>query len=183
MKQDEGKSIVLIGFMGVGKTTAGERAARKSNRVFVDIDLEIEKKFTLPVNEIFKKHGEQAFRSIEKQLIEEHCHQSGHVLSLGGGAFMNSDTRNTCLQHTVVIFLDITWGAWLNRYKQLIDTRPLLQQKSLQEVEQLFLERRQVYAHHHGKIMMDDLSPDEAANKIIELASSKKGAVQKVSKN
>ena len=68
------KSIVFIGFMGVGKTTIGEMVAKKLYRDFVDIDQEIEKEFNMPTSQIFKEHGETFFRQKEKEVIS-----SAHV--------------------------------------------------------------------------------------------------------
>lgn len=174
MERDTDKSIVLIGFMGAGKTTAGELAAKKLNRGFIDTDQEIEKKFEMPTTEIFEKLGEQIFRSYEKNLIESKCREKGKVMSLGGGAFMNEETRKTCMDNATVIFLDISWEAWKKRYEQLIDTRPILQGRDLNEIQELFSERRSLYGQHHLRILMDNLSPDEAAEKIVEVVLCEK---------
>ncbi len=166
-KEFKKKSIVLIGFMGAGKTTAGELAAQKLNWGFIDIDQEIEKKFGMPTKEIFKKYGEEAFRTYEKNIIELKTSEEGQVISLGGGAFMNEETRNTCLANTVVIYLDISWDAWKKRFEQLVDTRPVLQGRDLNEIEKLFSKRRILYSHHHFHILTDNLSPDEVADEIV----------------
>ncbi|MFL6516899.1 MAG: shikimate kinase, partial [Bacillus sp. (in: firmicutes)] len=63
------KSIVFIGFMGVGKTTIGKMVANKLNRDFVDIDEQIEKEYNMPVSQIFSEFGEKVFREREKSLI------------------------------------------------------------------------------------------------------------------
>lgn len=169
MEKVKEKNIVLIGFMGAGKTTAGELAAEKLNRQFVDIDLEIENEFGMPASEIFKKHGESVFRSFEKNIIETKCKDEGQVISLGGGAFINEETRKTCLANTVVVFLDISWEAWKKRYELLVDTRPVLQGRDLKEIKELFTVRRALYGNHHFKVRMDGLSPDEAADEIVEV--------------
>ncbi|VEF47827.1 shikimate kinase [Bacillus freudenreichii] len=163
------KSIVLIGFMGAGKTTAGELAARKLNTGFIDIDREIEKEFGMPTTDIFKKHGEKAFRTYEKNIIESKCTEKRQVISLGGGAFMDEGTRRTCLDKTIVIFLDISWEAWKERYELLVDTRPVLQDRDLDEIKVLYSKRRVLYADHHYSILVDDLTPNETADKIVEL--------------
>ncbi|MBD8003541.1 shikimate kinase [Bacillus norwichensis] len=166
------KSIALVGFMGVGKTTAGELASIKLKWEFIDTDQEIEKVVGLPTTEIFKKYGEKAFRTYEKKMIEEKTKEKKQVISLGGGAFMNEETRKTCLANTVVIFLDISWEAWKKRYDILVETRPVLQGRNLNEIKELYLERKQLYGHHHFCILTDNLSPDEVANKIVELYST-----------
>lgn len=162
------KSIVLTGFMGAGKSTAGELAAKKLNWEFIDIDLEIEKEIGMPTTEIFKRYGEKAFRTYEKNMIESKCSGKRQVLSLGGGAFMDEGTRTTCMEKTIVIFLDISWQAWKQRYESLIETRPILQERNLDEIKALFSERRLLYGNHHYKILTDNLTPDEVADEIAE---------------
>lgn len=81
------QSIVLIGFMGVGKTTIGKAVAKKLYRDFIDIDEEIEKKFNMPPSDIFKEYGESIFRQTEKELIIDSCKQKLKIISVGGGAF------------------------------------------------------------------------------------------------
>lgn len=82
------QNIVLIGFMGVGKTTIGSHLARKLYRDFVDIDQEIEQEYNMPTTEIFKTYGEKGFREIEKDHILKLCSNTRlKVISVGGGAF------------------------------------------------------------------------------------------------
>lgn len=77
------KSIVIIGFMGVGKTTVGELVAKKLYRTFIDIDRVIEEKFDGPIVKVFDQIGEQAFRKLEKEVIMDICTQRLKVISLG----------------------------------------------------------------------------------------------------
>ncbi|MEH7117531.1 shikimate kinase, partial [Neobacillus vireti] len=69
------KSIVIIGFMGVGKTTVGKLVAKKLYRDFIDIDRVIENSFNIPILDVFKLVGEQTFREKEKEIIKENCTQ------------------------------------------------------------------------------------------------------------
>ena len=80
-----GKNIVLIGFMGTGKSTIGQRLARKLGMIFVDTDREIEKITGMTVAEIFRKHGEKRFRSEEKLLAHKLAQREGLIISCGGG--------------------------------------------------------------------------------------------------
>lgn len=92
------KSIVFIGFMGSGKTTIGERVAKKLYRDFIDIDEEIEKEYGMPVTEIFRVHGEETFRAKEKEMITRLSTQPLKIISVGGGAFMNQTFGTTVLR-------------------------------------------------------------------------------------
>lgn len=158
------KSIVCIGFMGVGKTTVGKLLAQKLYRTFVDIDAEIEKEFSMPIPLIFETYGEKAFREKEKELILHYSQQPLYVISVGGGAFLQKEIQNICLKNCTVLFLDITWESWKERIHILSDNRPLLQGRSMEDIEQLFYERQEIYALNHSKFQIDHFQAEEAAD-------------------
>jgi len=163
------KNIVFIGFMGVGKTTIGKRVAKKLSRNFIDADEEIEKAFGMPPSEVFQKYGEKTFRDKEREIITNLCtEQKLHIISLGGGAFLQDDIRKVCLEKCIVIYLDMKWRNWKDRITSIIDTRPVLQGRSLQEIEELFYKRKEYYTVHHLKIETDDKDPEDLANQIID---------------
>ena len=162
------QSIVFIGFMGVGKTTIGQKVARKLYRDFIDIDQEIEKEFNMPTTEIFKKFGEKAFREKEKGVIESLSQQQLKIISVGGGAFLQEDIRNICLSNCIVFYLDLSWEYWKERIGLLIDSRPVLQSRSLEEIEELFHTRQEIYSYHHSKVNTNDLNVDEVADFIVD---------------
>lgn len=163
------RSLVFIGFMGVGKTTVGELVAEKLGVPFKDSDEEIVKAFDdKPIPEIFHTYGEPAFREKEKETITELIHAEKQVLSLGGGAFIQEEIRQKCLEEAIVIFLDMSFDAWKRRFPELIHTRPLLQTKSLVEIETLFAKRRSLYQDHHIRIMTDDITVEETAEQIFQ---------------
>ncbi|MBO1000970.1 shikimate kinase [Bacillus sp. SD075] len=162
------QSIVFIGFMGVGKTTIGQKVARKLYRDFIDIDQEIEKEFNMPTTEIFKKFGEKVFREKEKSVIESFSQQQLKIISVGGGAFLQEDIRNICLANCIVFYLDLSWEYWKERIGLLIDSRPVLQSRSLEEIEELFYTRQEIYSYHHSKVNTNDLDVDEVADFIVD---------------
>lgn len=162
------KSFVFIGFMGVGKTTVAKRVAQRLSRDFIDIDAEIEKEFGMRTTEIFKKIGEQAFRAKEKEYVLHYIKQPEKIISLGGGAFLQEDIREACLDNTIVFYLDISWESWRKRLHILIDSRPVLQNKSNREIRALFEARKETYKYHHVRIMTDAMNQDKIASKVIE---------------
>jgi shikimate kinase len=162
------QSIVFIGFMGVGKTTIGQKVAKKLYRDFIDIDQEIEKEFNMPTTEIFKKFGEKAFREKEKNVIESLSQQQLKIISVGGGAFLQEDIRNICLSNCIVFYLDLSWEYWKERIGLLIDSRPVLQSRTLEEIEELFYTRQEIYSYHHSKVNTNDLDVDEVADFIVD---------------
>ena len=160
------KSIVFVGFMGVGKTTIGRLVAKKLYRDFVDIDEEIEKEFGMPTTEIFEKFGEKTFREREQSTIIHLSEQPLHVISVGGGAFLNEEIRKACLANCLVFYLDLSWDSWKERISLIIESRPVLQNKSLEQIEELFYSRQSAYSLHHSKVQTDHLNVDEVAEYI-----------------
>ena len=161
------KPLVFIGFMGVGKTTVAKLVAKKLFRDFVDIDQEIEQEYGMKTTDIFKQYGEKTFRNKEKEYVQHYCHQPLKVISLGGGAFMQEDIRTICLENSIVFYLDISWESWKDRLHMLVDSRPVLQDKSLEEIESLFNARKGTYEEHNSKLVTDTFDPDEVAEYII----------------
>lgn len=162
------KSIVFIGFMGVGKTTIGKQVAKKLYRDFIDVDEEIEMEYKMPVSEIFNKIGEKAFREREKKVITRLCSQKLKIISVGGGAFLQEEIKKVCLSSCIVFYLDLSWENWKDRISLIIDSRPVLQGKSIEEIEELFNSRMEIYADHHSKIETDNHEIEEIADYIVE---------------
>lgn len=151
------KPIIFIGFMGVGKTTIAKEVAKKLGRAFIDIDEAIEGKYNMSATEIFNIHGEKQFRKMETELIHYWCNQPKRVISLGGGAFLNEENKQFCLQNGIVISLHMNWDAWKNRLPILLTNRPNLQNKSLEEIKDLYESRQQIYQQYHIQIQINGI--------------------------
>lgn len=164
------KNIVLIGFMGVGKTTIGQMVAKKLDWEFIDTDQEIERRYHMSIPAIFEQKGEDYFRKAERELIVDICSKERQkVLSLGGGAYLQEEVRNACLSHGIVVFLDLSWENWKDRLPSIVHDRPLLKNKALEEIKQLFELRKQAYSQHHYRVATDGLDPETVAIRTIEL--------------
>jgi shikimate kinase len=120
------RTIVLVGLMGVGKTTVGRRLAARLNRPFVDADEEIERAAGLSVAEIFARFGEAHFRDGERRVIARLLDGERMVLATGGGAFMNDATRALILERATAIWLDADIEVLAERVRRRAGTRPLL---------------------------------------------------------
>ncbi len=166
------KTIIFNGFMGVGKTTIAKAIAHKLNYSFVDIDEEIVTSFKLPITEIFSRYGEFAFREKEAELIHHYTKQKSTVISLGGGAFINDINKNICMNNGIVVHLDLSYDEWKKRIPELIDTRPILQNKTHNEIKQLFNERKNLYKNRHLHIITDYLTVDEVTDKVFNALKS-----------
>src|ERR1700735_5678095 len=98
-----GRSVVLVGMMGAGKTSVGKRLAAKLGLPFVDADAEIEAGAQLTISEIFERFGEAYFRDGERKVIARLLNDGPFVLATGGGAFMNATTRHNIASHGLSI--------------------------------------------------------------------------------
>ena len=121
------RSIVLIGMMGVGKSSIGRRLAARLGVPFVDADTEIEKAAGMSIADIFARHGEAYFRSGEARVIARLLEAGPQVLATGGGAVMNAETRAAIKAKGVSIWLSAELDVLLRRINKRKNDRPMLQ--------------------------------------------------------
>ncbi|MDP1026510.1 shikimate kinase [Sphingomonas sp. KR1UV-12] len=128
-----GRPLVLVGLMGVGKSTVGRRLATRLDLPFVDADHEIESAAGLSITEIFDRFGEPYFRDGERRVIGRLMDGTPKVIATGGGAFVNDETR--------ALILDQSTAIWLHAHPEILaervrrrDTRPLLRGKDARQV-------------------------------------------------
>jgi shikimate kinase len=141
------RSIVLVGMMGVGKSSVGRRLAARLSIPFVDADSEIEKAADMTIPEIFARHGEPYFRSGEARVIARLLENGPQVLATGGGAFMNADTRALIKLKGVSVWLRADFDVLLRRTSKRRSDRPLLQTEDPAEtLRALLAEREPTYA-------------------------------------
>src|SRR4051795_3287982 len=101
----DGRSVVLVGMMGAGKSTIGRRLAGRLRLPFLDADAEIEAAAGMSIPDIFETHGEPHFRDGEARVIARLIDNGPAVLATGGGAFMREETRNRIHDKAVSIWL------------------------------------------------------------------------------
>jgi shikimate kinase/3-dehydroquinate synthase len=141
-----GRSIVLVGMMGAGKTSVGKRLAAKLGLPFVDADAEIEAGAQLTIPEIFERFGEAYFREGERKVIARLLSSGPHVLAAGGGAFMNKTTRDNIAANGVSIWLKPDVAVLLARVRKKTN-RPLLKTADPEQtLRRLLDERSPTYA-------------------------------------
>ena len=156
-----GQPIVLVGLMGVGKTTIGRRLAARLRLPFVDADEEIERAAALSVAEIFERYGEGHFRDGERRVIARLMDGAPKVIATGGGAFVNEDTRRLMLASSLVVWLDADPQVLVGRVKRR-DTRPLLRGRDPAAVlAELAAVRNPIYAQAHLRVSSQQ-APHEA---------------------
>jgi shikimate kinase len=141
------RSIVLVGMMGVGKSSIGRRLATRLNVPFVDADTEIEKAAGMSISDIFARHGEADFRSGEARVIARLLDGGPQVLATGGGAVMNADTRAAIKAKGVSIWLSAEFDVLMRRINKRKNDRPMLQTADpASRLRELMVEREPVYA-------------------------------------
>ncbi|MCC6554108.1 MAG: 3-dehydroquinate synthase [Polyangiaceae bacterium] len=167
---DPSPSLLLTGFMGAGKSTAGRLAAERAGLPFVDLDDEIERAAGTSVAEIFQTRGEPAFRDLERAALRRLLDDpTRRVIALGGGALLDPAMRRATLARAVVVTLTASPRALAAR--TLSCARPLLDSAPDREarVRELLAARAGAYAEAHARIATDAIAPDEVADKVLRV--------------
>ncbi|MET2831758.1 shikimate kinase [Mesorhizobium shangrilense] len=140
------RSIVFVGLMGAGKTAIGRKVATMLSLPFLDSDHEIESVSRMTVPELFERYGETEFRALEQRVILRVLENGPQVLSTGGGAFMNPQTREAIAAHGISVWLKAELDLLMERVSKK-QNRPLLKSADPRAVlERLMAERYPVYA-------------------------------------
>src|SRR6202044_4022307 len=140
-----GRSVVLVGMMGAGKTSVGRRLAQRLGLPFADADAEIEAGARMTISEIFERFGEPYFRDGERKVIARLLDEGPKVLATGGGSFMNAATRERIASKSVSIWLKPDFDVLMRRVRKR-SNRPLLQTANPEEtLRRLLAERAPIY--------------------------------------
>lgn len=163
-----GRTVVLIGLMGAGKSSVGQRLAERLGVAFADSDAEIERAAAMSIPEIFERYGEAHFRDGERRVIARLLHEPPMVLATGGGAFMNAETRALIGRMAVSVWLKADLDLLVARTAGRTH-RPLLNRGDPREIlAGLIRERYPVYGQ--AAITVESqagLTHDEMASRII----------------
>lgn len=163
--------IVLIGMMGVGKSTVGRRLAARLGLDFADADEEIEKAAGMTITEMFERYGEGYFRDGERRVIGRLMDGAPKVIATGGGAFMQEETRTLILEHATAIWLNADIDTLVDRVSRR-EGRPLLKGKDPRVVlTELAAIRNPVYALAPIHVKSAAAPHDVAVESILEQLS------------
>ncbi|WP_324749900.1 shikimate kinase [Sphingomonas sp. LY54] len=161
------RSIVLVGLMGVGKSTIGKRLARRLGLGFIDSDDEIERVADHSITEIFDRFGEPSFRDGERRVIARLVDGAPKVIATGGGAFIDPETRAMILERCIAIWLDADIDTLADRVSRR-DHRPLLRDKDPRAVLRALAEARNpIYAEAHLHVRSQASPHDRAVDQIL----------------
>ncbi|MEW6719090.1 MAG: shikimate kinase [Thermodesulfobacteriota bacterium] len=161
--------VVLVGFMGSGKSSVGKELARRTGAEFVDVDDRIEESAGRAIRAIFAEEGEPAFRERERAALKEVLAVRGRVIATGGGAFQDEGNRKLLKSYAPVVYLEVKPETVLRRLSE--DTsRPLLAGGDRENaVRELLGRRTRGYRLADHVISADRGTVQEIAGRIIEL--------------
>jgi shikimate kinase len=163
------RDLVFVGLMGAGKSAIGKIAAQALELPFVDSDHEIERVSRMTINELFAAYGEPEFRALETRVIERLLKTGPRVISTGGGAFINENTRRVIRDMgalTVWINADLE-TLWVRVSKR--DNRPLLKTANPREtLANLMAARYPIYAEADIEVMSRDAKKEIILREVLE---------------
>jgi shikimate kinase len=162
------RNIVLIGFMGTGKTVTGRSLAARTGLELVDMDSIIEERAGKPISEIFATDGEPAFRAMERELANELSQRDSLIISTGGGIVLNSANLTDFEKTGLMVCLTASPEVILQRLES-DTTRPLLSGDKKNQIQDLLATRKPLYDAIAHQINGDQLDPEERAEEILKL--------------
>jgi shikimate kinase len=166
------RNLIFVGLMGAGKSVIGRLTAQILGVPFMDTDSEIERVSRMTIAELFAAYGETEFRALETRVVERLLKQGPRVISTGGGAFINENTRRQIKIGGVSVWLkadlDVLWER-VNRR----DHRPLLKTANpKQTLENLMVQRYPVYAEADLTVMSENVRKELVAGEVLKAVAS-----------
>ena len=176
-------NIILVGFMASGKSHVGRILSQRTGRPLGDADAEITARAGKSIDRIFADSGEAAFRALEREVIGELCAGSGRIIAAGGGAFVDLDNRRAMLAAGAVFCLHAQPETIYQRLAAGQAVRPLLAgdnpvaspAASMERIRELLAQRADAYRQAHHRIDTDHLTPEQVAERVLELWQASNG--------
>lgn len=161
------KNIVLLGFMGTGKSAVGRRLATAFRYQFIDTDEVIEEKTHKRITEIFSEQGEEAFRRLESEVVIGLAERTGCVISTGGGIVLDSKNLDLLQKNGILVLLRCRPEVIFKRVQKRAGQRPLLQKADpLSEIKRLLAEREPFYRRADITLDTSDMNLDDVVQQI-----------------
>ena len=161
------RSIFLIGMMGSGKSHTGPKLAQLLSYKYIDLDSLIEKLAKKTINQIFSDNGEEEFRELETNCLKETIKIPSLIISTGGGIVVTPQNWGI-LRQGIIIWLDVDKDIVIQRLKDDIENRPLLQEENLNNLYMNILKsRKNLYSQADIKIEINNENVEEVSKKII----------------
>ncbi|UPA24097.1 shikimate kinase [Shinella oryzae] len=161
------RNLVLIGLMGAGKSAIGRMSSQALGIPFVDSDHEIERVSRMSIPDLFATYGEAEFRALETRVIKRLLRSGPRVVSTGGGAYINENTRRHIKRGGLTVWLkadlDVLWERVSKR-----DTRPLLKTENpRQTLENLMNARYPIYAEAEVTVISRDVRKETMVDEVL----------------
>jgi shikimate kinase len=169
------RKIILLGYMGCGKSTIANRVSKITDIPFVDLDKNIEERTNLSINEIFEQRGEIYFRKLEREVLMDLLNTSGElIIGLGGGTPCYANNHELLKEENIVsIYLKASVDTLFERLSSNKSKRPLIANKNDDELKEFIgqhlFERSFYYNQAKYKLAIDGKSKDETAQDIVGL--------------
>jgi len=164
------KNIVLIGFMGTGKSSVGFKLSTRLKKEFIDMDREIENVSGMSVTEIFRRYGELRFRSEESLMAKKLGKRDNLVIATGGGLVLLEENIAALRENGIIVLLEAKPEDIYARVNRKKGTRPLLKGASkVEDIEKLLQERQDYYACADFRVNTSDKDVDTIVEEILRM--------------
>ncbi|MDP8252930.1 MAG: shikimate kinase [Candidatus Kaelpia aquatica] len=165
-------NLVLVGFMGTGKTEVSKEFARRFGMRYLSIDEMIEEREGMSINDIFKEKGEDHFRAIERDIVKEAASIDGLVIDAGGGVVLDDENMKNLKSSGAVVCLKARPEVILDRMQNKTD-RPLLNVRDkLTKINEILTSRKIYYDKIEESIDTSDLTIDEIIEQVRSIFKS-----------
>lgn len=166
MPEMSSDNVVLVGFMGAGKSVVGRLLARRLGRCFVETDDMIVARDGRAIPEIFQTDGEERFRQLEAEVLDLLRLKQGDVIATGGGLPCREGHMDALRAVGTVVWLKGDLGDCLERARRS-GNRPMLSGRAVEEIEALYRLREPHYARAHVTVETTGLGPDAVAARVL----------------
>lgn len=162
-------NIFLVGYMGCGKSTVAKLLAENMERTFLDLDIEIQRRSSQPIDKLFEK-DESHFRMWEKRVLEEISSQRSQVIATGGGTPINPDNLQTMKRSGLVVYLNLSVDTLIARLQHDNSKRPLVAGKTKSELAAFVTDHFRQREHHYQQadIIVEATIPVTELQSVIE---------------
>ena len=165
--------LYLCGFMGCGKSTIGEAAAKKLGIPFVDLDKHIEEKSRKNIADIFRTYGEEHFRELEAECVLSASeilsrNNSGGIIALGGGAILKKENTAVINKYGLSVYIDVEFNTCYERIKN-DPKRPIADGKLQVELETLYEMRKDIYSQKAKQTIDGNTTVENITERLIAI--------------
>ena len=161
-------SVVLCGFMGCGKTTVGELAAKRLGMDYVDADRYIVEKAGMTISEMFEKYGESYFRDREHEAMKELSGRKNTIVSSGGGALTFQRNVDAVRQAAAIVYINTEYEICYERISKDPD-RPLVKANTKESLKAMYDHRDGLYRACADAVITNNTTPEESADMLCAL--------------